>query len=198
MLSKIYYIISCVFILNFSYSCHHKVYDNPHIEIQTEYGDIEAELYPSKAPLTVAAFLKNIKNKTYDKATFYRVLKNEDLAEQYNSGLIQGGIYDANPQLEKTLPAIPHESPKQTGLSHTSGTLSMARTEPGTARSEFFICIGDQTQFDSSRRTNPDGLGYAAFGRVVKGMKIVRKIQALENNGDKIIYPAQIKQIIQL
>lgn len=198
MLSKICYIITCVFILTFLYSCQQKVYDNPHIEIQTEYGDIEAELYPSKAPQTVVAFLKNVNNKVYDKATFYRVLKNEDLAEQYNSGLIQGGIYDANPKLENTLPAIVHESPKQTGLSHTSGTLSMARTEPGTARSEFFICIGDQTQFDSSRSTNPDGLGYAAFGRVVKGMKIVRKIQALENNGDKILYPAIIKKIIQL
>ncbi len=198
MHSKIYYFYILVFVLLVSHSCQQETYENPHIEILTEYGNIEAELFPSRAPLTVAAFLKNVKNKVYDKATFYRVLKNEELTEQYNSGLIQGGIYATNSELENTLPAIAHESPKQTGISHTSGTLSMARTEPGTARSEFFICIGDQTQFDSSRRTNPDGLGYAAFGRVVKGMKIVRKIQALENNGDRILYPAQIKKIIQL
>lgn len=178
--------------------CKQKTYDKPHIKIQTEYGDIEAELFPSQAPKTVAAFLKNVNQKVYDGGSFYRVLKNEDLSEEYNSGMIQGGIYQSKPGIEKTLPFINHESPRQTGVSHTSGTLSMARTDTGTAKSEFFICIGDQTQFDSSRRTNPDGMGYAAFGRVISGMSVVRKIQGLKNNGDQIMFPAVIKKITVL
>lgn len=193
--SLLFFCLTCILFAN---ACKKKAYDKPHIEIQTEYGDIEAELYPDKAPETVAAFIKNIDDHLYDYGTFYRVLKNEDLSEQYNSGLIQGGIYQSKPELEKKLPGIKHESPKETTLSHTNGTLSMARTEPGTAKSEFFICIGDQTQFDSSRSTNPDGLGYAAFGRIVKGMKVVRKIQGLKNNGDDIVYPARIEKIIVL
>ena len=165
--------------------------------IDTEYGDIIVEIYADKAPKTAEAFLKNVDKKVYNKASFYRVLKDESLTEQYNTGLIQGGVFNTD-TTEAGSPFIPHESPKQTGLSHTSGTISMARTTPGTARTEFFICIADQTQFDSSLRTNPDGLGYAAFGKVVEGMPVVRKIQAQKNDADKIRYPVMIKKISRL
>ena len=178
--------------------CKTKTYDTPHVRIETEYGDMEAELFPGKAPKTVAAFLKNIEEGVYKNADFYRVLKNEDLPAEYNSGLIQGGIFHSAPGRVEAVEKVPHESPAQTGLTHTSGTLSMARTAPGTATSEFFICIGDQTQFDSSRRTNPDGQGYAAFGRLVSGMKVAREIQSKKNEGDAFTFPIKIKNIVRL
>lgn len=165
----------------------------PHIVIKTGYGDIDVELYADKAPKTVAAFLANIDAGLYKGGSFYRVLKNEDAPAEYNQGLIQGGVFQTKPNVPTA--AVPHESPRQTGISHESGTLSMARTGPGTATSEFFICIGNQKQFDSSSRGSSDGLGYAAFGRVVSGMDVVRAIQSVRSTGDKFIVPIPIKNI---
>ncbi|RYF91349.1 MAG: peptidylprolyl isomerase [Chitinophagaceae bacterium] len=164
------------------------------VTITTGYGDIEVELYPAKAPKTVAAFLKYVDEGLYTNGSFYRVLKNENVPTQYNTGLIQGGISNSNYVRQASLPGTPHESPKITGLTHEDGTISMARTKPGTATSEFFICIGDQKQFDSSSRGG-DGQGYAAFGKVTKGMMVVRKIQNLESDEDRFINPIQIEKI---
>jgi peptidyl-prolyl cis-trans isomerase A (cyclophilin A) len=161
-------------------SCTQKQYDNPHILIDTNYGEIEAELYPTKAPKTVNAFLSYIDSGFYKNTTFYRVLKNEDLPMDINYGVIQGGVW---PQ-KKNVAGVEHESTRFTGLSHTNGALSLARTSIGTATTEFFICIGDETQFDAGNNSKYDTLGFAAFGSVVKGMDIVRKIQAQKNTGE--------------
>jgi peptidyl-prolyl cis-trans isomerase A (cyclophilin A) len=77
------------------------------------------------------------------------------------------------------LPPIVHETTEQSGILHKDGTISMARNEPGTASSEFFICIGAQPSLDFGGKRNPDGQGFAAFGKVIKGMDVVRKIQKL-------------------
>lgn len=172
--------------------------NEPHIKIETGYGDIEVVLYPEKAPKTVAAFLSYIDSGLYDNASFYRVLKNENVPAEYNTGLIQGGIFKTNTDRQIKLPGIGHESPKITGISHVSGIISLARTTPGSASSEFFICIGDQKQFDSSSRGNFDGLGYAAFGLVVKGMNVVSKIQNKESNGDSFVKEIKIDRIKRL
>ena len=108
------------------------------------------------------------------------MLKDEEMPTDYNSGLIQGGLW---PHL-KTVPGIVHESTKQSGLTHTDGTVSMARTAVGTATTEFFICIGDQTTLDAGQRGTKDSLGFAAFGKVIHGMSVVRKIQATKSTGD--------------
>lgn len=179
-------------------SCSQSNDKEPHVVIKTEYGDIELELYPEKAPATVAAFMANIKAGNYKDVSFYRVLKNDNLPEEYNQGLIQGGVFQAKPALVPGLKKVPHESPRQTGLSHESGTISMARTTPGSATSEFFICIGDQKQFDSSSRGNSDGLGYAAFGKVVEGMKVIRKIQNGKSTGEQFNSPVKISNIKKL
>lgn len=181
-----------------SLSCHQKKYEYPHVVITSSLGEIELELYPGKAPKTVAAFLGYVREGIYGDASFYRVLKNDGIEEKYNSGLVQGGLYKTNPSRLSKLPGIEHESPKQTGISHLNGTISLARTLPGTASSEFFICIGDQTQFDSSKNTHPDALGYAAFGKVVTGMAVLRKIQSGPNSGDQIISPVKIVSIKEL
>ena len=162
-------------------SCSNKENEFPQVLIQTNYGNIEAELYPAKAPKTVAAFLSYINKDFYKNTTFYRVLKDEEMPTDYNSGLIQGGVW---PNL-KQVPGIKHESTRQSGLSHTDGTLSMARIIAGTATTEFFICIGDQTSLDAGRSGTKDSLGFAAFGKVIHGMDIVRNIQAAKSTGDE-------------
>ena len=188
-----------VAILSFLFfSCTQKTYKEPHVLIKTEYGDIELELYPEKAPATVAAFLTNVDAGIFNKSSFYRVMKNDNVPEEYNSGLIQGGIFKTDPAKQSQIKKIQHESPRQTGLSHVSGTISMARTIPGSATSEFFICIGDQLQFDSSSGGNYDGLGYAAFGKVFKGMKVAREIQNKKSNGESFETPVQIISIKKL
>jgi peptidyl-prolyl cis-trans isomerase A (cyclophilin A) len=174
-------------------SCSEKKSGANTIVIDTEYGEITVALDPEKAPKTVAAFLKNVDAGIYANGSFYRVLKQEDLPKEYNQGLIQGGVFQSKPGLATAM--IEHESPKQTGLSHLSGTISMARTKPGTASSEFFICVGDQPQFDSSSRGQSDGLGYAAFGKVTTGMEVVRDIQAAKSEGESFNSPIKIKSI---
>ncbi len=173
------------------FSCANKKYKEPHILIDTSFGEIEAELYPSKAPKTTAAFLAYIKDGVYKNGSFYRVLKDDDMPTDFNTGLIQGGIWPN----KKNITGIPHESTAQSGLSHTNGIISLARTGPGTATTEFFICIGDQSQLDAGRRGTKDSLGFAAFGKVVKGMDVVRKIQAQQSNGDHFEQKIIIKKI---
>jgi len=176
-------------------SCSHPHYKNPHVLIETNYGDIEVELFPDKAPKTVGVFLSYIDSGYYNKSSFYRVVKTEDMGGN-NYGLIQGGTWHTNPQLQ--LPGIVHESTKQTGLSHSSGTISLARTTPGSANTEFFICIGDQTQFDYGNGGNSDGQGFAAFGTVLKGMDVVRQIQNAPANGESFTEKINIDKIKRL
>jgi peptidyl-prolyl cis-trans isomerase A (cyclophilin A) len=179
-------------------SCKHAKYANPHIIINSFYGEVEVELYPEKAPKTVAAFLSYIDSGYYKNSSFYRVLSNENVPADANSGLIQGGIYKTNPNKLSLIPGIIHESTGQTGLSHTSGTISLARTTPGSATTEFFICIGEQLQFDSSASAGGDGLGFAAFGKVVNGMDVVRKIQNTPSHGEDFDTEIKISNIEKL
>ena len=90
--------------------------------------------------------------------------------------LIQGGLWNKKGVRRDLLKGIPHESTRQSGILHTNGVISLARQEPGTANTEFFICVGDQPGFDYGGENNPDGQGYSAFGKVVRGMDVVRKI----------------------
>jgi peptidyl-prolyl cis-trans isomerase A (cyclophilin A) len=180
-------------------ACTSPKYKNPHVIIETKFGDIEAELYPDQAPKTVAAFLSYIDSGFYKNATFYRVLRDDEQpSDAPKSELIQGGIWKTNYQLANKIPGIPHEPTNQTKILHTDGTLSMARAAPGTANTEFFICVGDQHGFDYGGANNADGQGYAAFGRVVKGMNVVNSIyDAPENDGtfDPLIYIHKIKKL---
>jgi len=179
-------------------SCNQPASKNPHVLLVTAFGDIEMELFPDKAPKTVAAFLSYIDSGFYKNSSFYRVVMLEGFSSDGNVGLIQGGIWQTNDQQQPAIPGIEHESTKQTGLSHTSGTVSLARTTPGTASTEFFICIGDQSQFDYGNNNQGDTLGFAAFGSVFKGMTVVRKIQQerrTDQSFDKKIVINEIKRL---
>jgi peptidyl-prolyl cis-trans isomerase A (cyclophilin A) len=144
----------------------------PRVALTTDLGVFMVELAADKAPITVANFLRYVDDKRFDGAVFYRAMK---LAPSPPSGLIQGGL-ENDPA--RVLPPIAHESTTQTGLRHHDGTISMARYAPGTAASEFFVCVGDQPSLDADPTQSGDNLGFAAFGQVVGGMDVVRKILA--------------------
>jgi peptidyl-prolyl cis-trans isomerase A (cyclophilin A) len=158
-------------------ACSSPVSKNPHIKIQTKAGDIEIELYQDKAPKTVSAFLSYVDSGLYRNSYFYRVLNDHNQpSNAFKANFIQGGIWKNLRRKSKTIPGIPHESTQQTNILHKDGVISLARLEPGTATTEFFICLGDQPGFDYGGENNPDKQGYAAFGKVIRGMDIVNKI----------------------
>lgn len=193
-MNKIFPLLICLLL----FSCSRPHFKNPHILIISQYGDIEVELFPDQAPKTVAAFLSYIDSGFYNKTSFYRVLKADEFTNPANTGIIQGGIWQTNPGRKASIAGIEHETTQQTGLSHLSGTISLARTTPGSANTEFFICIGDQSPLDAGRRGTEDGQGYAAFGKVFEGMDIVRKIQAQASHGDQFDKPVEIRKITKL
>ena len=180
-------------------SCAEKKFKNPHIVIQTRPGDIEVELYADKAPKSVAAFLANVDSGFYRNATFYRVLNVDNQpSDAFKATLIQGGMWRTNRKRTLTLPRIPHETTKETGILHTDGVISFARIEPGTAKSEFFIVLGDQPGFDYGGENNPDKQGYAAFGKVVNGMDVVRTIYNRPEDDQVFEPPIFIFDIVRL
>jgi peptidyl-prolyl cis-trans isomerase A (cyclophilin A) len=167
---------------------------NPRIEIQTSVGDIEVELYADKAQKSVAAFLSYVDSGFYENTHFYRVLTDQNQpSDAFKSNLIQGGLWRTGRR--KSLPGIQHEPTNQTGLSHLNGVISLARREPGTATTEFFICIGDQPGYDYGGENNPDKQGYAAFGKVVKGMGIVNRIYHMNEYDQYFDPPVRIYNI---
>lgn len=160
--------------------------------IRTTAGDIAIEVYPARAPVTAANFLRYVDAGLYDGTTFFRVLTPGNQPDnRIKIEVIQGGDVAE----DKCFPAIPHETTKTTGMRHLDGVVSMARAEPGTATSSFFICVNDQPELDLGGRRNPDGQGFAAFGRVTAGMDTVKKIQYMEAEGQYLKNPVRIISI---
>ena len=141
------------------------------VALETPQGRIVIELAVAQAPLTTANFLRYVDRKLYDKATFFRASRAPGAVEY---GLIQGGLQNVG-----ALAPVAHEPTTQTGLKHLDGTVSIARNAPGTATSDFFICIGDAPYLDADPTAPGDNAGFAAFGQVVEGMDVVKKILAL-------------------
>jgi peptidyl-prolyl cis-trans isomerase A (cyclophilin A) len=108
--------------------------------------------------------------------------------------VIQGGLLGK----EKDFPPIPLERTSVTGLKHLDGTISMARTEPDSATSSFFFCINDQPELDFGGKRNPDGQGFAAFGKVLSGMDVVRKIQQQPADGQTLKPPIKIISVARI
>lgn len=164
----------------------------PRIVMKTSFGNITCEIDTVHAPVTAQNFLKHIKLKTYSDAVFYRVVRlNNQPNSKVKIEVIQGGLY-ADEKIDRQ-PTIPHETTKITGLKHLDGTISMARNEPGTASTEFFICVGDQPELDFGGSRNGDGQGFAAFGKVIKGMEVVRKIQLQKDTSQYLVESVKIE-----
>jgi peptidyl-prolyl cis-trans isomerase A (cyclophilin A) len=163
--------------------------------LRTTAGEIQFRVYPDKAPLTVANFLRYVEAGFYNDSTFFRVVTPDNQPNnKVKIEVIQGGDVDE----KKCFPPVAHETTAQTGLKHKDGTVSMARDAPGTATSSFFICIGRQPELDFNGRRNPDGQGFAAFGRVIKGMDVVRRIQKMEQEKQYLKNPVVITSLIRM
>jgi peptidyl-prolyl cis-trans isomerase A (cyclophilin A) len=138
---------------------------HPQVLLKTTDGDIKLELYPEQSPKTVANFLDYVKSGQYSGTIFHRVIK---------GFMIQGGGYTASFAEKPTRAPIPLES--RNGLKNATGTIAMARTsDPNSATAQFFINTVDNAGLDYP---NPDGNGYAVFGKVISGMDVVKKIEA--------------------
>jgi len=169
----------------------------PHVVVQTELGDIEIEVDTARAPVTAANFLKYVDLKHYDGGTFHRTVKmNNQPDNQIKIEVIQAGV---NPDRAKDgFPPIALERTNKTGLLHKDGAVSMARSTADTATSGFFICINDQPSLDFGGQRNADGQGFAAFGRVVRGMDVVRRIQQAPNtDAQRLTPPIKIIAVVR-
>ena len=143
----------------------------PRVVITTGKGAITVELEAGKAPLTCANFLRYVAAAKYDGGTFFRAARTK--------GAPKGGTIVAAPAPKaQPFPPIGHESTTKTGLRHKAGTISIGRFAPGTARGDFFICVSDLPYLDAHPGAPGDNLGFAAFGQVVSGMGVVRRILA--------------------
>jgi peptidyl-prolyl cis-trans isomerase A (cyclophilin A) len=147
------------------------------VRVQTELGDIVLELDATRAPNTTANFLKYVDAGHYDGGTFHRTVKMDNQPESpVKIEVIQAGV--AADRAKQGFPAIPIERTSVTGILHKDGVVSMARGTPDSATSGWFITINDQPSLDFGGARNPDGQGFAAFGRVATGMDVVRRIQS--------------------
>ena len=146
---------------------------NPIVCMQTNYGSIVIELYPEKAPITVKNFLRYVKDGLYNGTIFHRVI---------SSFMIQGGGFTKDYKKKKTFAPIKNEA--DNGLKNELGTIAMARTaDPNSATSQFFINTADNT-FLNYTAPNRNGWGYTVFGKVIKGMKIVKNIEKLKTGSN--------------
>lgn len=138
------------------------------VKLETSKGDITLELFPDKAPATVANFLTYVKDGFYNGTIFHRVI---------NGFMIQGGGFDAQMNQKPTRSPIKNEA--DNGLGNDAYTIAMARTmEPHSATAQFFINVADNKMLNHTGKT-PRGWGYAVFGKVVKGKEVVDKIKAV-------------------
>jgi peptidyl-prolyl cis-trans isomerase A (cyclophilin A) len=152
------------------------------------------EVYPDRAPVTASNFLNHVKKGTYTNSVFYRVVRMDNQPHnEVKIEVIQGGLFEDD--LVDAIPPIIHETTRASGILHTDGVISMARNVPGTASTEFFICIGDQPSLDFGGNRNPDEQGFATFGKVVKGMEVVRAIQALPDDGQYLVEQVTILEM---
>lgn len=162
--------------------------------IETEMGEIEVEVDILRAPVTAANFLRYVDARHYDGGRFHRTVKMDNQPDKkIKIEVIQAGV---SPEKAKSdFPAIPLERTNKTGLTHKYGVISMARDGADTATSDFFVCINDQPELDFGGKRNPDGQGFAAFGRVVRGMDVVGKIQMAPAEGQSLKPPVRILKI---
>jgi peptidyl-prolyl cis-trans isomerase A (cyclophilin A) len=171
------------------------------VRVETTLGNIEIAVDAARAPATAANFLKYVDGRFYDGGRFHRATRSDNytpvLPDKPAMEIIQGGI---NPERRaEGFPAIPLERTSVTGLKHVVGTVSMARTPAAdSARSDFFICLDDQPSLDFGGKRFDDGQGGGAFGRVVQGMDVVRRIQQQPTEKQALSPPITITRMSRI
>jgi peptidyl-prolyl cis-trans isomerase A (cyclophilin A) len=170
---------------------------NPRVKIETAQGAIVVELYPDRAPITVANYLRYVDRGLFNGATFYRASRPPGYtAADYGS--IQGGLQN---DPKKVLPPIAHEPTTKTGLKHGDGAISMGRHAPGTAQADWFITLGDMSYLDADPKDPKASPGFAAFGQVVEGLEVVRQIIVLPvdpNRGEGAMKGEMLRQPLRI
>jgi cyclophilin family peptidyl-prolyl cis-trans isomerase len=157
--------------------------DLPHVSVKTSMGEIVLELYPEKAPKTVANFLQYVKSGHYNGTIFHRVIDNF---------MIQGGGFDKNMHQKPTNPPIENEA--KNGLKNDTYTVAMARTAaPHSASAQFFINVKDNRSLDYPGQ---DGWGYCVFGKVIKGTDVVDRIKSVETTSSGMFQNVPVKPVV--
>lgn len=165
-----------------------------YVRIETEAGAMQVRLDARAAPATVHNFLRYAEAGHYDGGRFHRtVTLTNQPSDRIRIEVIQGGA--APEKAAAGFAPIALERTSVTGLRHLDGTISMARSTPDSATSDFFICLGAQPELDFGGRRNPDGQGFAAFGQVIEGMDVVRRIQQCPAEGQRLTPPVSIIRV---
>jgi peptidyl-prolyl cis-trans isomerase A (cyclophilin A) len=155
------------------------------VVLTTELGDVELEVDVPRAPVTATNFLRYVREGRYDGGRFHRTVRADNQRQSpVKIDVVQAGVAPAKARADH--PPIRLERTRDTGLRHVEGAISMARAGPDTATSDFFVCVGPQPELDFGGRRNPDGQGFAVFGRVVKGMEVIRKIHQAPASGQAL------------
>lgn len=163
----------------------------PRVVLETSLGEIELSIDAERAPVTARNFLAYVEAGAYDGGRFHRTVTPENQpGRKVRIDVIQAGVEPGREKADR--PPIPLERTRDTGLTHVDGAVSMARDTPDSATSDFFVCVGDQPSLDFGGARNPDGQGFAAFGRVVRGIEVVRKIWRSPAKGQALDPPVAI------
>ena len=197
MVSTRGWIVSLVFSLTLSATALAQGKDSTvSVRIETETGTVLAELYPNNAPVTVANFLRYVDGGFFNGGCFMRSVRPDNEQNPVKIQVIQAVVH---PWKENnSYPPIVLERTSKTGIRHVDGAISMARGEPNSATSSFFVCIGAQPELDFGGKRNPDGQGFAAFGRVTQGMDVIRRIQMSPAEGQALVPLVRILSIVRM
>ena len=169
------------------------VFYQPRVTLRTEYGSITVSLDAIHAPVTTCNFLRYVQRGHYPRGSFFRTVVSETDANPNPIDVIQAA--SSHGPDDPGFGPIPLERTRDTGLSHTAGTISMARDGPDTATSSFFIVVKDSPSLDFGGARNPDGQGFAAFGQVVAGMETVQGIHSDPAMAEKLDDPVAFRQV---
>ena len=164
------------------------------VVVETDLGTFELEVDTARAPVTATNFLRYVDGGHYDGGTFHRTVHEDNQPnDSIRIAVIQGSRN--REAAEASFPRIALERTSATKITHQDGTISMARGGPDSATHSFFICIGDQPSLDFGGKRNADGQGFAAFGRVVDGMDVVRAIHRAPYEAQRLAPPVRIMRV---
>jgi len=162
------------------------------VRIETPLGVLVVEADLEKAPLTAAHFLDFARRGWLSRSTIYRIVTADNCEKMPKIEVVQFGWHPRSPGEKPPMPPVPHEPTNQTGLRHRDGTISLARLEPGSGTSAFFVCLGDQPQLDEGGSRAKDGQGFAAFGRVIEGRDTLTALARLATTTEWLATPIPI------
>jgi peptidyl-prolyl cis-trans isomerase A (cyclophilin A) len=168
----------------------------PRVAFRTDLGDFVVEVDEGRAPASARNFLRYVDAGRYRGGAFHRTVNTSP--DNQPGKAVKIDVVQAGAAPGKDFPPVALERTRDTGLTHVDGAVSMARDGPDTATSDFFVCVGPQPELDHGGRRNPDGQGFAAFGRVVSGMDVIRRIHAAPARGQSLDPPVRILEAARL